>query len=169
MSRDLIAALQPVASAHDLDTLLDGVVTALEGPLQLWHASLAVSVPERDVVRLLVAWSRTESAFEAGTEVALTISQKIRQATAILADGDAVVVEMGGGGSLVDHLMQQQGVAAALGIPVVARGSLFVLTLGSSDPATLRGLGNAFCRSVADLLHDPLEAASRTAGGPQTV
>src|SRR5690242_1575061 len=95
---DLIAALEPVASAHDLDALIAGVVSALEAPLQLWHASLAVHVPERDVVRLLAAWSRTESAFEAGTEVALAISPKIRQAMEILTSGDAVIVEMGDGG-----------------------------------------------------------------------
>jgi hypothetical protein len=168
--RDLITALEPVASAHDLEGLIDTIVGALEAPLQLWHASLAVLVPERAVVRLLAAWSRTDSAFEAGTEVATAISPKITKAVEILATGDAVIVEMGtDGGSLVDHLMQQQGVAAALGIPVSARDSLFVLTLGSSDPSTLHALGNAFCLSVASLLHEPLASAHRAAGGPQPV
>jgi hypothetical protein len=163
---DLIAALDGVRTASDLDQVIKVVVDALEGPLQLWHASLVVVVPEQGVGRVLAAWSRTDSVFEAGTEVALSISTKIEQAVRILADGDAVIIDMGGGGgSLVDHLMQQQGVASALGIPVAARSYLFVLVLGGSDAPVLRELGKAFCLEVSDQLREPLERLPLTQTG----
>ena len=156
--QELIAALGGVGTAGDLDQVVTEVVKALEHPLQLWHANLAVIVPEQAVARLLAAWSRTDSVFQTGTEVALTISTKLEQAVRILGDGDPVIIDMGsGGGSLVDHLMQQQGVASALGIPVAVRDYLFVLVLGSSDAAALRELGKPFCLAVADLLAEPLD------------
>lgn len=166
---ELITALAGVSEVADLEALIARIVDALEGPLQLWHASLAVLIPEQGVVRLLAAWSRTDSAFEAGTEVAITISPKIEQAVEILRSGDAVIVEMGRtNGSLVDHLMQQQGVAAALGIPIASRTSLWVLTLGSSDGPSIRQLGQAFCRELADQLQGPIThiTSSRTSSGP---
>ena len=162
----ILAALGGVRGAGDLDQLVTEVVKALEHPLQLWHANLAVVVPEQGVGRVLAAWSRTDSVFEAGTEVALSISTKLEQAVRILSDGDAVIIDMGGGGgSLVDHLMQQQGVASALGIPVAARDYLFVLVLGSSDGPALRELGKDFCLAVSDLLTEPLERLPLTQSG----
>ncbi|MFN2538188.1 MAG: hypothetical protein ABR549_08555 [Mycobacteriales bacterium] len=132
------ALLQPVidgvADAEDLESALNAIVGPLRSPLLLFHASIASHPVGAAEVTVLAAWSMSDSAFEAGTQVSATISPIVTAVLDTLGQGQMASVSVGADrDSLVDHLLREQGVAALLSIPLHRDDqALLLLTLGSS-------------------------------------
>jgi hypothetical protein len=147
----LMRAVDSIGHGTTLEAAFAALVKVLQGPLELWHASLSVLSPEAGTGTIVASWSMTESAFEPGTEVSTSISEGVRATADALVRGEIVLGSVPGApDSLVDALMRAQGVASGVAVPVHrdARGVL-VLTMGSSSVGPLHAVGAPFYRGLA--------------------
>ncbi len=155
--------LTAVDRAHHAQSLSD-VISALVGVLQprfaLCHASIAIVPASGETVRILATWSLADSVFEAGTEISASITEEFRTLVSSLADGHIVSMSITPeSGSLLDHVLRQQGVAAVVAIPIVTdEHGLVLLGLGSCSADAFKAVRQSFFAGLGAGIHRRVEA-----------
>jgi len=147
----MLRAVDTAAEARTLDDAVLALVDVLHARLKLWRVAINHLTPDGDHLVVLAAWSLAESAFTPGVEVATAINPELHAMLSAIAHGKIVyntVNEVSG--SLVDHLLANQGIAAAVGVPlhVDERGAVY-LALSSSEVGVLEDIGTPFFLGLA--------------------
>jgi hypothetical protein len=152
----MLRAVSAVQDATSLDEAVHALVAVLQPRLELWHASLVSLPAAAGLVRIVASWSRTDSAFVTGTEVSTTITPALQRLLEDLLEGEVAMMVIGTGPeSLVDHLMREQGVVTAVGVPVLHDGQgLLFLVLGSGVDGPIEAAGAGFFHGLAAGIRD---------------
>ncbi|WP_019873510.1 GAF domain-containing protein [Sporichthya polymorpha] len=140
---ETVAAVQDAAS---LDDALHGVVRLLRPRFDLWHASFCAQPSEEPSIRILASWSLAESVFDPGTEINATISEIILRVLDELREGNPTAFLVGEDReSIVDHLLEKQGVSSVVTVPIHYDGQLLLfLALGASTGEAFHTAGRRF-------------------------
>jgi len=147
----MLRAVDEASEARNLDDAVLALVHVLHGRLKLWRVAVNNLSAEGDRLVVLAAWSQVDSAFTPGVEVATSITPELQAILAGIAEGKVVYNTVNAGsGSLVDHLLASQGVAAAVGVPLHRddHGMLY-LALSSCETGVLEEIGTPFFRGLA--------------------
>lgn len=167
MERDTALLLQAVDAVHDatdLNTALLTLVEVLQDRFELWYASFATVPTGSSQVQLLATWSLAETHFDPGTVISTTISATAEETMQQLREGRAVHVGTSDGGSLLGHLLRQQGVASLVTVPVHSDESAMLLlgfgssskeSLGTAIPGFYEGLAAGIKEKVLRLANSP--------------
>ncbi|MCU1602211.1 MAG: hypothetical protein JWO22_2920 [Frankiales bacterium] len=132
----LLQAVNDAQDARDLDELVASVAGELRPRFDLWLLGLVTLRGDTAVVE--ASWSISESVFEPGTSVAIDITPGIRELVDRTASGRPVHETVGGRhDSMVDHLMEQQGIRAVTLQLVDREPSMQVLMVDGSGSRTL--------------------------------
>jgi GAF domain-containing protein len=156
----LLAVVNAVYGAHDLESALRGTARALQEQFPIWHASLWLHLPERQVVRVIGSWSISETAFDAGVEVSTAITPNLGQLLVDMHAGKVFSATLDThGASLLDHLMREEGVAGLVAVP-----------LGRDDNGLVfLALGCATAEVFADPTSQPLFRSLAASAGARYV
>lgn len=165
-TRDVL--LRVIHAVHEADTLekaLRGITLALQSPFATWHASLWSHRPDQDELRVLDAWSLTDSVFDTGVQVSTAITPPLKELLARVGAGQVFTAELDARGrSLLDALMREEGVAGLAAIPVSHdKDEVVFLALGSSmgrgfdivPPAVLLAIGSSAAPRLCKLAGVP--------------
>jgi GAF domain-containing protein len=147
----LLQVVNAVYSAHDLEAALRGTAEALQSDFPIWHASLWLHSPEREVVQVIASWSLAETAFDPGVEVSTSITPPLAQMLVEMHAGKVFTARMDTHGrSLLDHLMREEGVAGLLTVPIGRDDhGLVFLALGSASADSFTDERRSLFRSLA--------------------
>jgi len=146
-----VRAIEVTCAAPDLDEALNALVTTIRSRFELWYGCFASHTTDAPAVKVLASWSVAESVFDAGAEVSATISPIVISVLETLRQGSGATFVVGGNSdSLIDHLLEEQGVASLLALPIHCdERSLFLLTLGSSSPKAFQELRGGFFTTLS--------------------
>lgn len=162
-----------VPHAETLDALVLELASTFGESLDLWRA--AVCSYDDTHVRVLSAWSATESVLTAGTEIALDLAPDTHTLVRHLEAHRLVVfdvcdLQLG----LLDDLLGDEGVETSIVIPLlqddVAFGFVWLASYATGvfdmiDPAIFRGLGAAIEHRAGQFLRAPARLTP-DGGGP---
>lgn len=149
-----------VSRAETLDALVLEMARTLGESLDLWRA--AVCTYDERHVRVLSAWSATDSVLTTGTEIALDLAPDTHTLVRHLEARRLVVfdvcdLQLG----LLDDVLRDEGVETSIVIPLVDNDEVFgFLWLASYatgvfdmiNPAIFRGLGAAIERRAGQFV-----------------
>lgn len=165
---DLVAqAIDAVRDAADLQQALDALTRLLRPRFGLWYASVCSHPTDAPSVSVLASWSLAESMFDAGAEVSSTISRTVETVLSTLREGRGASFAVGGDpGSLVDHLLQGQGVACVLTLPIYCDDhDLLILVLGASDKDAFDDAGKGFFTALSKGIREEVLRLAPAANG----
>ena len=159
--------IEAVRTAPTLDDAIDAVVRLLRPRFDLWHASFCEQPTGEPHLRILASWSLADSVFDPGTEISATISQMIVTVLAELREGNPVAFAVGEDReSLVDHLLEAQGVSSVVTIPVTYDDQdLLFLALGASRPEAFHDAGRQFFTALSLGISEPIRRLVTTSNG----
>ena len=160
--------VEAVQKASNLDEAIEAVVRLLRPRFDLWHASFCEQPTGEPHLRILASWSLADSVFDPGTEISATISQMIVTVLAELREGNPVAFAVGEDReSLVDHLLEAQGVSSVVTIPVTYDDQdLLFLALGASTADAFHNAGRQFFIDLSLGISEPVQRlVSRPAPG----
>jgi hypothetical protein len=163
----LASVVAGVSNATDLEGALNAIVDPLHARLMLWHATVTSHATGAAEVTVLATWSMVDSLIEAGMQVSATISPVITRVLETLRQGQMASFDVGGDpGSLLDHVLHEQGVACVLALPLqVDEEAVVVLTLGSSTAGIFHEPMGGFFSLLAAGIRAPMLRLATAANG----